>query len=56
MEYTCILSKHDRTMIFFQLAVVVFAVIFGIPGQIIDYKHRKKKPTNLATPGHTMQN
>lgn len=30
-------------MIFFQLAVVVFAVIFGIPGQIIDYKHRKNK-------------
>lgn len=30
-------------MIFFQIAVAIFAIVFGIPNQIIDYKHRKKK-------------
>lgn len=30
-------------MIFFEIAVVLFAVISGIPNQIIDYKHRKNK-------------
>lgn len=30
-------------MIFFQIAVAIFAIVFGIPNQIIDYKHRKNK-------------
>ncbi|MRW93866.1 hypothetical protein GJ699_28130 [Duganella sp. FT80W] len=30
-------------MIFIQIAVVLFTVVLGIPIQIIDYKHRKKK-------------
>ena len=27
----------------FQLAVLIFVVVFGIPIQIIDYRHRKKR-------------
>lgn len=30
-------------MTFFKIAVLLFAIVFGIPNQIIDYKHRKKK-------------
>jgi hypothetical protein len=30
-------------MIFFQIVAIVFVVVFGIPNQIIDYKHRKNK-------------
>nr|WP_315395704.1 hypothetical protein [uncultured Duganella sp.] len=30
-------------MVFVQLAVLVFVIVFGIPIQIIDYKHRKNK-------------
>lgn len=29
--------------IFLEIAVVLFAIFFGIPNQIIDYKHRKRK-------------
>ncbi|SFM79800.1 hypothetical protein SAMN02982985_05344 [Rugamonas rubra] len=29
-------------MILIQLAVLVFVILFGIPSQIIDFKHRRK--------------
>jgi len=30
-------------MLWLKLVAAVFAIIFGIPNQIIDYKHRKRK-------------
>lgn len=30
-------------MIFFKIVTVLFVIFFGIPIQIIDYKHRKNK-------------
>ena len=30
-------------MIFFKIAIALFALVFGIPNQIIDYKHRKRE-------------
>jgi hypothetical protein len=36
-------------MLVFQIAVVIFAILVGIPNQLIDYKHRKK---NAYEPGN----
>lgn len=30
-------------MLLIKFLVLVFAIVFGIPNQIIDYKHRKNK-------------
>lgn len=38
---------NDNNMIALKILTVIFVIVFGIPGQIIDYKHRKR-----YEPGH----